>query len=256
MIRLHVSQPLGTGRTVAATAEQHRYLTGVMRLGVGDAVRLFNGTDGEWQAELSAVGKRDSVLTVTGATRAQRASPDLELVLALIKRTPLEWAVEKATELGVRRIRLVTTRRTNSDHTNVSRLQAIATEAAEQCERLDVPEIVPPQPLERVLDTWPADRPLSFCDETLGREGDAPSDSSQSLAPSGAMLDAGAGSGPVSGAVLIGPEGGFDPAETARLRAHPAVTAMSLGPRILRAETAVVAALSLWQVRCGDWPRS
>jgi 16S rRNA (uracil1498-N3)-methyltransferase len=256
MIRLFVSQPLGEGLTVAATADQHRYLAGVMRQGVGDAVLLFNGMDGEWQAELSTVGKRDSILTVTTQTRPQAASPELELVLALIKRTPLEWVVEKATELGVRRIRLVTTRRTNSDHTNVSRLQAIATEAAEQCARLDVPEIVPPQALERVLESWPADRPLAFCDETLAGAARAGAEAGQPLARSGGWLDAPAGSGPASGGVLIGPEGGFDPAETARLRAHPAVTPQSLGPRILRAETAAVAALTLWQATRGDWPRS
>ena len=256
MIRLFVSQPLGAGLTVTATADQHRYLTGVMRQGVGDEVRLFNGADGEWQAALSAVGKRDSVLTVSEQTRPQAATPDLELVLALIKRTPLEWVMEKATELGVRRIRLVTTRRTNSDHTNVSRLHVIATEAAEQCGRLDVPEILPPERLDKVLDTWPADRPLTFCDETLAEGGLAPSDPAQALSPSGHRLDSGPAAGPVSGAVLIGPEGGFDPAETARLRTHPAVTAMSLGPRILRAETAAVAALALWQAHRGDWPRS
>jgi len=241
MIRLFVAQPLAEGLTVTTTAEQHRYLTGVMRLSAGDAVLLFNGADGEWRATLTAVGKRDGVLTVADQTRLQAASPDLELVLALIKRTPLEWAVEKATEMGVRRIRLVTTRRTNADHTNVSRLHVLAVEAAEQCGRLDAPEIVPPAPLDRVLDAWPADRALSFCDETLAA---APEAAAQSPAPAG------------PGAVLIGPEGGFDPAETARLRAHPAVTALSLGPRILRAETAVVAAMALWQARRGDWPRS
>ena len=247
MIRLFVAQPLGAGKSLTTTADQHRYLTGVMRLAVGDAILVFNGTDGEWRAELTAVGKRDSVLTVTDRTRPQAASPDLELVLALIKRTPLEWAVEKATELGVRRIRLVTTRRTNADHTKVSRLHLLATEAAEQCGRLDVPEILPPVPLERLLDAWPADRPLTFCDETLSGDeipAAAGSHGVQSPAPTG------------SGAVLIGPEGGFDPAETARLRTHPAVVPMSLGPRILRAETAVVAALTLWQAHSGDWPRS
>jgi 16S rRNA (uracil1498-N3)-methyltransferase len=253
MIRLFVSQPLGDGLTVPATAEQHRYLTAVMRLGVGDEVRLFNGTDGEWRAHLTAVGKRDTVLSAVARTRPQAAAPDLELVVALIKRTPLEWVVEKATELGVRRIRLVTTRRTNSDHTNVSRLQAIVTEAAEQCARLDVPEIVPPRPLDRVLETWPADRPLIFCDETLAA--DSP-DEAQPLVRARSWLDAEVEPGPASGTVLIGPEGGFDPAETARLRAHPAVTTLSLGPRILRAETAAVAALALWQASRGDWPRS
>jgi len=256
MIRLFVSQPLGAGKTLTTTADQHRYLTGVMRLAVGDAILVFNGADGEWRAELSAIGKRDSVLMVTEFTRPQTASPDLELVLALIKRTPLEWVVEKATELGVRRLRLVTTRRTNSDHTNVSRLQVLAIEAAEQCGRLDVPEILAPVPLERLLDSWPADRPLTFCDETLARPDGAPADPAQSLVPSGGGVDAGTLPRPASGAVLIGPEGGFDPAETARLRTHPGVTAMSLGPRILRAETAAVAALVLWQSRRGDWPRS
>jgi 16S rRNA (uracil1498-N3)-methyltransferase len=241
MIRLKVSAALAAGASLTAGPEQHRYLTGVMRLGVADTVLLFNGADGEWRARIAVVGKRETLLEVEAQTRPQVASPDLELVLALIKRTPLEWAVEKATELGVRRIRLVTTRRTNADHTNVSRLEAIATEAAEQCERLDVPEIVPPERLERVLDAWPADRPLLFADETLA------------AVRAGMSGSASPGPGEASGAILIGPEGGFDPAETAQLRAHAAVTPIALGPRILRAETAAIAAITLWQAARGDW---
>jgi 16S rRNA (uracil1498-N3)-methyltransferase len=180
------------------------------------------------------------------------AAPDIELVMALIKRGPLETVIEKSVELGVGRIRLVTTRRTNSDHTNVSRLTAIAIEAAEQCERLDLPPIEAPVKLEKLLDQWPAERRLLFCDEAdagleAGGEGAAKALPQQQLLQS---------LPPGPAAILIGPEGGFDPAERERLRLHPAVIPVTLGPRILRAETAAMAALTLWQAAHGDWRAS
>jgi 16S rRNA (uracil1498-N3)-methyltransferase len=172
------------------------------------------------------------------------------LVVALVKRARLEIIVEKATELGVRRIRLVTTRRTNADHTNVSRLRAIATEAAEQTGRLDVPDVLGPAPLDRLLDSWEAGRSLMFCDEA----GDNPEQvwgGEQGRArPALAALE-GAPGGPWS--VLIGPEGGFAPEERQRLRGFGAATPVTLGPRILRSDTAVIAALTLWQSVLGDW---
>jgi 16S rRNA (uracil1498-N3)-methyltransferase len=236
MIRLFIDQPLAAGAALEPAPEQARYLTQVMRRQVGDEVLLFNGRDGEWRAILSQVGKRDCTLTVARKTRDQSVPPDLDLVCALVKRTALETIVEKAAELGARRIRLVRTDFTNADHTNVSRLFTIAAEAAEQTGRLDVPQIEAPVKLEVLLDGWEPRRRLLFCDEA----GEAPP-----------LLKAVAEPGPW--AVLIGPEGGFSPAERARLRGLDFVVAASLGPRILRADTAAIAALALWQARLGDW---
>jgi len=237
MIRLFVNSPLAAGAPVTPDPDQARYLVGVMRLGVGDALLLFNGRDGEWRAEVAETSKRGCVLTVVERTREQAGVPDLELVVALVKRARLETIVEKAAELGCRRVRLVITRRTNADHTRVDRLQAIATEAAEQTGRLDVPEIVAPEKLDRLLDGWDPSRRLLFCDE--GGE----------AKPALEALDG--ASGPW--AVLIGPEGGFDPAERDRLRSEAFVTPATLGPRILRADTAAMSALTLWQAAAGDW---
>lgn len=238
MIRLHVPHDLAAGADVVPAPEQGRYLTAVMRRGIGDEVLLFNGRDGEWRATLVEVGKRACRLVAGSRTRAQADGPDLDLVVALVKRARLETIVEKAAELGARRVRLAITRRTNADHANVARLRAIATEAAEQTGRLDVPEIAPPEKLERMLDGWGETRRLVFCDEGGG-------------APPAfeALRDAAVG----PGAVLVGPEGGFAPEEAERLRALPFVTAVSLGPRILRADTAAISALTLWQAALGDW---
>ena len=252
MIRLFVPDALTEAAAVAPSPDQARYLTAVMRLGVGDAVLLFNGRDGEWTARLETVSKRGCALRVEVRTRTQSAPPDVELVVALVKRARLEIIVEKSAELGCRRVRLITTRRTNADHTKVTRLQAIATEAAEQTGRLDVPAICEPERLDRVLDGWDPARRLMFCDEA----GDDPE--AEWGGPGGrarpvlqALENPGAPAGPW--AVLIGPEGGFDPDERARLRALPFVTPVTLGPRILRADTAAITALTLWQARLGDW---
>jgi 16S rRNA (uracil1498-N3)-methyltransferase len=236
MIRLFVTDALSLGAQVAPSADQARYLTSVMRLSVGDEVALFNGRDGEWRARVAEVAKRGCLLACVEQTRAQAVGPDLDLVVALVKRNRLETIVEKAAELGARRVRLVVTRRTNADHTNVGRLQAIATEAAEQTGRLDVPQVVEPVKLEKLLDGWDASRKLMFCDE--GGEAKP-------------ALEALGGDGPW--AVLIGPEGGFAPEERERLRGLAFVTPVSLGPRILRADTAAISALTLWQAALGDW---
>ena len=237
MIRLYVDQPLEAGGRVEPRADQARYLTGVMRLKVGDDLLVFNGHDGEWRAEIAEAGKKSCVLALQARTREQAATPDLELVVALVKRGRLETIVEKAAELGCRRVRLAITNRTNADHTNVARLQAIAVEAAEQTGRLDVPEVLAPQKLDRLLDGWDASRFLLFCDEGGG----APPALDALKGASGAW------------AVLIGPEGGFDDKERQRLRAEAFVTVAGLGPRILRADTAAIAALALWQASAGDW---
>jgi 16S rRNA (uracil1498-N3)-methyltransferase len=238
MIRLFVPDDLTAGVPLAPAPDQARYLTQVMRLGVGDAIALFNGRDGEWRGVLVEVGKRGCRLVAQSQLRLQDDGPDLELVMALVKRGPLETVIEKAAELGARRVRLIATRRTNADKANLPRLAAIATEAAEQTGRLDVPEILPPEKLERLLDGWDPARRLLFCDES----GRAP-------AALEALKDGGAW------AILIGPEGGFAPEEAERLRALPFVVPVSLGPRILRADTAAIAAMTLWQARLGDWGR-
>ena len=223
---------------IAPTMDQSRYLGAVMRQSVGDVVALFNGRDGEWAARLVEVSKRGCRLRLERQLRPQTYGPNLDLVVALIKRGRLETIVEKAAELGARRVLLAVTRRSNVDRANVARLQAIATEAAEQTGRLDVPEILAPEKLERLLDEWDAARALMFCDEVGGAK---------------PVLEALAGSSQAAAAILIGPEGGFDPQERERLRALPFVTAVTLGPRILRADTAAISALTLWQAAVGDW---
>ena len=241
MIRLHVRNPLTAGAGLALEPDQARYLTSVMRRGVGDEVLVFNGADGEWRARMAEVGKRGALLALVEQVRPQAFGPDLDLVIALVKRTRLETVVEKAAELGVRRVRLVITERTNADHTRVERLQAIATEAAEQTGRLDVPQILAPEKLERMLAEW-GERRLLFCDEA----GDA-APAAQVLARATGEADG------VPWAILIGPEGGFSAAERERLRGLPYAAAASLGPRILRADTAAISALTLWEAVLGDW---
>ena len=250
MIRLFVTDPLSPGAVVEPSADQARYLMTVMRLGQGDTLLLFNGQDGEWRASVAEAAKRGCKLAVDSLQRPQSIGPDLDLVIALVKRARLETIVEKATELGVRRIRLAVTRRTQADHTNVARLQAIATEAAEQTGRLDVPAVLEPAKLERLLDGWEAGRRLMFCDEA----GDDPAqDWGGTLGRARPALQALSGAANAPWAVLIGPEGGFAPEERERLRALPQVTPVTLGPRILRADTAAISALTLWQGMLGDW---
>ena len=238
MIRLFVNFPLKAGEAAALGFDQSRYLAGVMRRGPGDEVLLFNGRDGEWRASLTEAGKRGVRLTVETLERPQAPGPDLDLICALVKRTRLEAIVEKAAELGARRVRLALTERTNADRANVARLQAIAAEAAEQTGRLDVPEICAPERLDRLIAGWEPGRSLLFCDEA----GEAPP-----------ALEALKGVQGAAWAILIGPEGGFSPAERARLRGLDFATAASLGPRILRADTAAISALALWQAVVGDW---
>jgi 16S rRNA (uracil1498-N3)-methyltransferase len=209
-----------------------------MRLAAGDELLVFNGRDGEWLAVIASVGKRSVTLEVRTGTRAQSTGPDLDLLVALVKRARLETIVEKAAELGAARVRIVLTERTNADHTRVDRLAAIATEAAEQTGRLDVPEVAAPVKLEGLVRSWPAGRRLLFCDEA----GDARP-----------VLEALSGEPAGPWSVLIGPEGGFSPREREILRALPFATPATLGPRILRADTAAISALALWQAALGDW---
>ena len=239
MIRLHVPQPLSPGAALAPTLDQSRYLTQVMRLKAGDDLLVFNGNDGEWRASVAEVLKKGVVLRAEEQARPQTFGPDLDLIVAVVKKARVETIVEKAAELGARRVRLVITQRTNADRLRLDRLDAIAEEAAEQTGRVDVPEIHDPVKLDALLSAWESGRRLMFCDETGG----APAIRALPDAP----LE------PWS--ILIGPEGGFSPEEGERLRALPFATAVSLGPRILRADTAAIAAMTLWQAAAGDWAR-
>lgn len=239
-LRLHVERALAAGVSVAPTADQEHYLLRVMRAEDGDRVSLFNGKDGEWLARIVMVGKRRCALVVENQTRVQEEVPDLWLIFAPIKRTPADFVAQKAVELGVRCLQPVLTHRTIARRVNPARLRANAIEAAEQSGRLSVPEIGELIRLPDLLRTWPATRRLIFCDEG----GDAPPIAS-------ALAEIGRSSG--SWAVLTGPEGGFDDSERSLIRSLPFVVPVTLGPRIMRADTAALAALAVWQAICGDW---
>ena len=237
-VRLFVEADLGLGLRVAPAEGQAHYLLHVMRAKTGDHVRLFNGRDGEWRARLAEVSKRNCVLECEAQTAAQRAVPDLWLVFAPIKKTPADYLTQKATELGVSRLQPVSTRRTIVSRVNLERMRANAVEAAEQSDRLSVPDIGELTELEKLLAKWPQGRRVLFCDE--GGE----------ARPIAEVLSGASGE---PWAVLTGPEGGFDPQERASVRALPFVVPVSLGPRILRADTAALAALTVWQALRGDW---
>jgi 16S rRNA (uracil1498-N3)-methyltransferase len=248
-IRLFVDQALGAGQSVVLSEDQARYLFAVMRLGPGSAVLVFNGRDGEFAATVAEAGKRAGVLTCGAQTRPTTLPPDLWLLFAPLKKTRTDFVVEKAAELGVRRIVPVQTDFTNADRIRRDRLQAHAVEAAEQCGGTFVPEVADLKRLDTVLDAWPAGRRLIYADE--GRAG------LSVVLPDRVDADANAdagGQGEGAGwAILIGPEGGFSDGERARLSALPFVVPIALGPRILRADTAAVSALTLFQVSLGDW---
>lgn len=250
--RLYLDAPLAGGASAPLSGPQAHYLKNVLRRGEGDAVRVFNGRDGEFEAAIEGLGKKGGAVKLGANLRAPEPEPDLWLLFAPVKRDAIDLIAQKATELGAARLQPVVTERTIAARANEERLQAIAIEAAEQCGRLAPPAIVPLQKLSKVLDGWPKERRLIYCDEAGddpslewgGREGRAKP-----------MLDAltGAETGPW--AILIGPEGGFTGEERARLRALAFVTPVTLGPRILRADTAVFAALALWQGALGDFRR-
>ena len=229
-VRLFVESALG-GRVEPSDTQAH-YLLHVMRAKVGDRISLFNGLQGEWLARVAEIGKRGCVLACEKQTAPQREVPDLWLVFAPIKKTPTDYLAQKATELGVRVLQPMITRRTVVARVNTERMRANAIEAAEQSGRLSVPEVHAPQGFDKLLAAWPAERRILFCDETK----DAPPIAA-------ALRDAPAG----PWAVFTGPEGGFDPVERAALQALPCVTPVSLGKRILRADTAALAALAIWQ---------
>ena len=247
--RLFVDASLASAVEVPLDADQAGYLGRVMRLGAGSDVRLFNGQDGEWRARIADIGKRGATLQVDTQTRPQATPPDLELWFAPVKRQGTDWIVEKATELGVRTLRPVLTKRTIAETVRVDRLAAIAREAAEQTERLDVPTVAPPVTLAQALDGWDPDRGLIYADES----GEDPDDAWGGTSGRAPPLAAAPLASWAKLAVLTGPEGGFDPAERRLLRARAGVMPVSLGPRILRAETAACATLAVVQALWGDW---
>lgn len=232
--RLFVEQPLVEGASLNITGNSAHYLMSVMRLKEGAPVKLFDDISGEYLATISNLGKRDLEVTVQGKLRDREIAPDLWICQALIKKDRFDWVAEKSCELGVSHFVPVLTARCVVDKVKDDRLRAHMIEAAEQCERTALPQIAPLTKLDALLKDWPADRTLYFCDE---RGGDP-------------FLEA-ISAGPA--AVLIGPEGGFTDSENAAIRAHPCARPVSLGPRILRADTAAVAAISVWMAKNGDW---
>lgn len=238
-MRLYTEQDLATDRTVALSAAQAHYLRNVMRAGAGDSVLLFNGRDGEWSAEIGALRKNAGTLLPRTQTRAQRPEPGPWLLFAPLKRAPQDFLVQKAVELGASALQPVQTEFTNTGRINAERMRAHAIEAAEQCERLTVPEIRDQQKYTFLLENWPKDRYLLVCAERGATH------------PIGDVLR----ETPQHGdwGILIGPEGGFASSELEQLCSAPFVRMASLGPRILRAETAAVAALACWQSVLGDW---
>jgi 16S rRNA (uracil1498-N3)-methyltransferase len=226
-IRLYLSAPLAAGETVEASDAQAHYLANVMRCSVGDTVRIFNGRDGEFAWRIAILRRDRAGLRIEHQLRSQAQEPDIWLLFALLKRDATDLVVRAATELGVAELHPITTEHSNTHRMNAERLSAIAIEAAEQCERLTIPRLHPLCPLTARLANWPSDRRLVA---TVERSDAA------ALVPA-----------PGPAALLVGPEGGFSPAELDVLRAHPFVTQVSLGSRILRAETACIAGLALLQ---------
>lgn len=234
--RLFVEQVLGEGAQVCIEGAQAHYLARVMRVGAGDAVILCDNVTGEWAARVAQAGKRDLLLKIETQLRPREAVPDFTLCAALLKKDRFDLVLEKACELGVATIQPVLTRRCVADKLNLERARSILIEAAEQCARTALPELLPPLKLDALLRDWPASRTLFFADENGG-------------APAAAAF-AGA---PGPAALLTGPEGGFDEAERSAIRALAATRAITLGPRVLRGETAAIAATALWMGTRGDW---
>ena len=239
--RLCVSPPLATGAEVKLDPKQTNYLVNVLRLGAGAPVLLFNGRDGEFFASLTTSSRKAAALGVGAQSRPQEAPPDVDYLFAPLKHARLDYMAQKAVEMGARRLRPVTTRHTQVARVNLERLEANAIEACEQCGVIWIPEVAPLEPLTDALKNWPAERLLVFCDEDADQ-----------ASPLEALANA-----PKQGGVglLIGPEGGFDDAERAMILSTPRVLRLSLGPRVLRADTAAVAALALIQATLGDWPK-
>lgn len=237
-IRLYLDQPLASGAKVTCNRAQTNYLCNVMRLADNSEILVFDGRTGEWRARLARSGKRECVLHVGEQERRQSGGPDVHYLFAPLKRARLDYMVQKAVELGVAALCPVMTRRTEVKRVNLDRLRANVIEAAEQCGVLRVPEIDELISLEELLAQWNPDRRMIYCDE---------------VAPVSSPIEAlrSIETGPI--AVLVGPEGGFDEREQEQLRSLPFVTPVSLGPRVMRADTAAVAVLALVNSILGDW---
>ena len=235
--RLFVDRILSQDLLLTLEGSQANYLGTVLRLTAGAHLKLFDDRTGEWIGEISEAGRKRVTVRITRHVKAREAVPDLWLLFAPIKRGRIDWLVEKATELGVGRLMPVLTQRTVVDRLNLERLRAHCIEAAEQCERTALPELSPPERLDALLRAWPADRALLFADEMGGE----PLTDAAPAAPC---------------ALLIGPEGGFTEDERRAIRSLAQTRAVSLGPRILRADTAGLAAISIWMAKAGDWSRS
>jgi 16S rRNA (uracil1498-N3)-methyltransferase len=237
-VRLFVEPPLAVAAPIACTKEQANYLLNVLRLRAGAAILVFNGRDGEWRARLAEVGKRRCTLECLTPTRPQRDGPDVHYLFAPLKHARLDYMVQKATEMGVAHLQPVLTRRTIAARVNLERMRANAIEAAEQCGVLRVPSVGEPLKLDTLLAAWDPKRKLIFCDEAANVANPLTALAAVEAKPL---------------AVLIGPEGGFDVSERALLRQQPNALAISLGPRVMRADTAAVAALALVNAALGDW---
>ncbi len=237
--RLHVETPLSEGADFVLPQEQGHYLVHVLRLVSGDAVALFNGREGEFLAYITTVTKKAVHVRIERSTSAVQPPPDIDYLFAPLKHARTDYMVQKATELGARRLRPVITQRTIAERVNLDRMKANAIEAAEQCNLVFVPEVLEPLPLMKVLASWDPQRRLIYCDETAAVTN--PVEALKKIT--------------TPAAVLVGPEGGFTPEERQYLKSLPFVTAISLGPRIMRADTVAIAALSVVQATIGDWKR-
>lgn len=238
--RLFVPPDLFAGAEISISGNQAHYLSRVMRVAEGGAVVLCDNATGEWASSVVSVSKREVILRCEELLRPREAVPDFRLYAALLKKPAFDLVLEKATELGVAEIRPMRTRRCVADSLNLERATTIVTEAAEQCARTALPLVTEPETLDSVLRDWPADRLLYFADEQGG-------------APAAACFAAGSDGASSPAALLIGPEGGFDDAERAAIRSLPQARPISLGPRILRGETAAIAAMAVWMAVAGDW---
>ncbi len=236
--RLFVASDLTEGGEIALDHAQNNYLRNVLRLGSGDVILAFNGRHGEWRCELGERGKRHAVLIPLEQVREQQSGPSITYLFAPLKRARLDYMVQKAAELGVERLAPVLTQRTIAERVNLERMHANVIEAAEQCGILRMPQISEPRKLPATLADWPSSHPLIFCDEQ---------------APIGSPIAtlSGVAQGPAG--ILIGPEGGFSDEERRMIRAKPFTVPISLGPRIMRADTAAIAALTLINSTLGDW---
>ena len=237
--RLHVETPLSEGAEFALVQEQGHYLVHVLRQSSGDTVALFNGNDGEWLGYLTTITKKSVHVRLEKRTADVQVPPDIEYLFAPLKHARLDYMVQKATELGARKLRPVITQRTIAERVNLDRMKANAVEAAEQCNLVFVPAVLEPLPLMKVLASWDPSRRLIYCDETASVAN--PVEALKNITP--------------PAAVLVGPEGGFTLEERQYLKSLPFVTAISLGPRIMRADTVAIAALAVVQATIGDWSK-